>query len=467
MNTIRVFRHYVQIKQLLLGLFELCLITAAVYISAYLRFAGGDFVRTYTAHLFWRALLVGGVMVLCMLVMGLYHRHLRDKYLRLIVRITLSFVIAGVVLAVVFYVFPSLYLGRGVMGLATVLGLAVVMPTHWVATNRLDEWAGRRRILIYGAGSNAAGILARLRRKTDFSTFDLIGCMPASGEAVRVDDKRLVGTEKSLHQWVIENRVDEVVVAMDEKRNALPIDELLQCRLSGVTVTDMLSFYERHTGKIKTDLVSPGWFIFSDGFGQKRVTTRGKRLLDVLVAGILLVLTWPLLGLAALLIWVEDGLGAPILYRQERVGENGRRFIILKLRSMRLDAESGGKAVWATDKDTRVTRMGRFLRKSRLDELPQVINVLRGDMSFVGPRPERPEFTGQLSKELGYYELRHRVKPGITGWAQLCYPYGASKEDALEKLQFDLYYVKNHSLFLDVIIILGTIEVILFGKGAR
>lgn len=467
MNTIRLFRHYVHAKLLLLGFFQFALVMASVYISAYIRFADERVANAFAANLFWRAFLVALVVVLCMQLMGLYHRHLRDEGLRLTLRVVLSFIVAGMSLSVFFYVFPSLYLGRGIMGLATVLALCAVILTHRLAFSSFDKSAGRRRVLIYGAGHNAASILARLRRKTDRRTFQLLGCIPPPNEEVRVDASCLLQPDADLTKFAGRQRAEEIVVAMDERRNTFPIRELLECRLNGIQITDMLTFYERHAGKIKTDLVHPSWFIFSDGFRRGTQQRYTKRVLDVLAASVLLALSWPFMLATALLIWWEDGWGAPVLYRQTRIGQYGRPFTILKFRSMTVDAENGGQARWATRNDSRVTRVGRYLRKYRIDELPQLINVLRGHMSFVGPRPERPAFVEELSRSLSFYELRHQVKPGITGWAQLCYPYGASATDALEKLQFDLYYVKNGSLFLDLVIILGTVEVILFRKGAR
>jgi sugar transferase (PEP-CTERM system associated) len=245
------------------------------------------------------------------------------------------------------------------------------------------------------------------------------------------------------------------------------VRELLDARLSGIDVVDLLEFLERETGKIRVDLVSPGWLIFSPGFRRSQFKEFAKRVMDAVVCGSLLVVSWPIMLLIGLAIKIEDGLSAPVIYKQFRVGQNSRNFNVLKFRSMREDAEKDGKAVWATENDSRVTRVGNFLRNSRLDELPQVFNVLAGQMSVVGPRPERPEFVSELQENIPYYAERHVVKPGVTGWAQLKYSYGASEEDAIEKLQYDLYYIKNQTLLLDFLIIVQTVEVVLWGKGAR
>jgi sugar transferase (PEP-CTERM system associated) len=243
--------------------------------------------------------------------------------------------------------------------------------------------------------------------------------------------------------------------------------QLLECRLDGVEVTELLTFLERETGKVRLDVLNPSWFIFSDGFRRGKAHSVLERSFDIGASFVLLLLALPFMVFATLAIKFEDGSKASVLYRQIRVGRYGKNFAVLKFRSMREDAEKGGKAIWASKNDSRITRVGEFMRKTRIDELPQIINVLRGEMSFVGPRPERPEFVQQLSERIPYYRERHTLKPGITGWAQLCYPYGSSEQDALEKLQYDLFYIKNHTLIFYLAILLQTVEVVLWRKGAR
>jgi sugar transferase (PEP-CTERM system associated) len=254
---------------------------------------------------------------------------------------------------------------------------------------------------------------------------------------------------------------------MDDRRQGFPVHEFLECRLAGIEVLELQTFLERETGKVHLDIMNPSWIIFGTGFNTSLLNRAFERAFDLLVSALLLVLASPLMLLTALAIRLEDGWNAPILYRQARVGRFGESFDVIKFRSMRIDAESGRGAQWAVRDDPRVTRVGAFIRKVRIDELPQLWNVLRGAMSFVGPRPERPEFVSQLEEKIPYYRERHTVKPGITGWAQLCYPYGSSERDAVEKLQYDLYYVKNRSLIFDFVIIVQTVEVVLWGKGAR
>jgi len=261
-------------------------------------------------------------------------------------------------------------------------------------------------------------------------------------------------------------RADEIVVALSERRGgSMPLRELLDCKLQGVRVLDLASHFEQTLGQIRLDSLYAGWLIFGDGFRQGFVRTSVKRFFDIVCASILITLALPVMAITAILIVVEDGF--PLLYRQERVGLGGRLFNVIKFRSMRRDAEKDGKPIWAQAKDSRVTRVGQIIRKLRIDELPQLFSVLKGDMSLVGPRPERPFFVDQLTKEIPFYAVRHSVKPGVTGWAQVRYHYGATVEDSAEKLQYDLYYVKNHSLFLDIVILFETIGVVLTGKGAQ
>jgi sugar transferase (PEP-CTERM system associated) len=281
-----------------------------------------------------------------------------------------------------------------------------------------------------------------------------------------IPPERIIVPDKPLVELASALQIDEIVVAMDDRRQQFPLKELLDCRLAGVEITELATFLERETGKVYLDTLVPSWMIFGTGFRRDLFRRLSERAFDVIASLILLVLAAPIMLLTMLAIKLEDGLRKPVFYGQLRVGFANRNFRVLKFRSMRTDAEKDG-AQWARTNDDRVTRVGRFIRKTRIDELPQLLNVLSGQMSFVGPRPERPEFVQKLAETIPYYSERHAVKPGITGWAQLCYPYGASEKDAIEKLQYDLYYVKNHGLLFDILILLQTVEVILLGKGAR
>jgi sugar transferase (PEP-CTERM system associated) len=322
-------------------------------------------------------------------------------------------------------------------------------------------------VLVYGAGQRAKNLM-QLRRRADQRGFMVVGYMPAPGEEVLVDEKRMLPPNvPQLRALAKEHQVDEIVVAMDDRRREFPVRELLDCRLNGVEVIDIVNFLERETGRVHLDVLNPSWIIFSEGFRRDALRQSTKRAFDVAASLLLALVTLPVVLLTMLAIVIEDGPRAPIFYRQRRVGLDSREFDVLKFRSMRVDAEGDGKARWASGSDDRVTSVGKLIRKVRIDELPQIFNVLRGDMSFVGPRPERPPFVAQLAESIPYYDERHCTKPGITGWAQVCYPYGSSERDALEKLQYDLYYVKNHSLLFDLMILLQTVEVVLMGKGGR
>jgi sugar transferase (PEP-CTERM system associated) len=290
--------------------------------------------------------------------------------------------------------------------------------------------------------------------------------MPMHGDDISIPPEQQQQVEGSLYAWAEQHKVNEIVVGPDDRRGSLPMEELLECKHRGIEVTDIVRFLERESGKIKLT-APPSWLVFSKGFNVSVLRTATKRAFDVAASVAVIALTWPLMLLVALAIRLESGPRQPVFYSQERVGDRGKVFRLFKFRSMRTDAEGDGVARWAQAADTRVTRVGRVIRKARLDELPQLWNVLNGEMSFIGPRPERPQFVAELSEKIAYYSLRHCVKPGLTGWAQLCYPYGASEEDAAAKLTFDLFYVKNHTLRFDLMIFIQTIEVVLFGRGSR
>lgn len=321
------------------------------------------------------------------------------------------------------------------------------------------------RVLVFGTGSKALRVKQVLEScgpATQIAGF----CFSPNESEVAVPHELIVPRHQSVVDTAKALQVDEIIVAVSERRGgAMPLRELLDCKLQGIRVLDMTSHFEASLGQIRLESLYAGWLIFGDGFRQGRLRSTLKRLSDIVCALILIALAWPIMLLTALAIVVEDGF--PILYRQQRVGRNGRLFDVIKFRSMRRDAEKEGQAVWAKAHDERVTRVGRFIRKLRIDELPQLYSVLKGEMSMVGPRPERPFFVDQLTREIPFYAVRHSVKPGVTGWAQVRHHYGGSVEDSAEKLQYDLFYVKNNSLYLDLMILVATIGVVLTGKGAQ
>ena len=359
------------------------------------------------------------------------------------------------------YVVPSLRIGRGVLGLGALLALGTTLVSRLLFTRIADE-SLKRRVLVYGVGQHTMA-MSRLRRRSDRRGFEIVGFLQPGGEDVCVPAERVLGGEADLLGLCDRYEVQEIVMAMEDRRRGFPLRELLECRIGGVEVTELLTFLERETGRVRIDVLNPSWMIFGEGFRRDPLRLLSSRLLDLLASLLTVVVSLPVMVLTALAIKLEDGWRAPVFYRQARVGLAGHSFDVLKFRSMRLDAERDGQAQWAQKADSRVTRVGAVIRKLRIDELPQILNVLRGHMSFVGPRPERPQFVSELAAKIPYYVLRHCVKPGITGWAQLCYPYGSSEEDAFEKLQYDLYYIKNNSSLFDLAILVQTAEVAVCG----
>jgi sugar transferase (PEP-CTERM system associated) len=465
MRSVRVFNHHVKIGFLVLGGVEVLLLGASVYVAAILRLENVNALGE-AAPLWSKAALFAAVMGVSLIASGLYQQNLREGMLRMGGRLAASLLLGGLGVAVVVYVVPELYLGRGVLVLAGGLAFLGLLTCRSAFSMITGQEGLRSRVLVLGTGQRAAA-LASMQRKGEGFGMDVVGYLRLGNEATCVPEPLVLEREgESLCRMARRMGVDELVVALEDRRNVLPVEDLLKCRLNGTNVTELPTFLERETGKVKLDLIHPSWLTYTPGFFHRGLIRRIiKRFLDITGALALLPVAAPLMGLTALAIFLESG--SPVLFRQSRVGEGGRTFTLLKFRSMRADAEKDGQARWAAENDPRITPLGRFLRTYRLDELPQLFNILRGDMSFVGPRPERPEFEVDLQRELPYYPERHLVKPGLTGWAQISYPYGASKTDAFEKLQYDLYYVKNFSLVLDLMILLQTAEIVLWGKGAR
>jgi len=418
---------------------------------------------------FWvswtQAVVFGGCVIIAMVAMGLFTRRMRDRMAGIILRITLSIAAGGVLAALLLGIWPKYAYTWQEFVSAIVIAWFLLVLVRGVAQRLIDEDIFKRRVLVFGAGANAAR-LGRLRRRADQRGFKLIAFVPAGDEEVEVTEDRIVRLDSNLVEYAKIHGIDEIVMAMDDRRRNFPLKELLDCRLAGILISDQITFLERETGKVHLEVLTPSWMIFGPGFRRDGMRLTSARVFDLIASFALLLVASPIMLLTILAIKLTDGFSAPIFYGQDRVGVEGKLFRVLKFRSMRIDAERNG-AQWASTNDNRITPVGKYLRKLRIDELPQLWNVLRGDMGFVGPRPERPEFVATLAETIPYYRERHSVKPGITGWAQLCYPYGASEQDAVEKLQYDLFYVKNHDLVFDILILLQTVEVIILGKGAR
>jgi len=446
-----------------LAAIEFALAVAAMHLAALARFAG-DVPEDLQGSLFWlRSVVFAAFVVTALMAMGLYQARQRLKAEGVAIRVLSALVFAAMGLGVVYYLLPVVSIWRGWLLLSFAFVAVLLGISRIVFARVVDEDVFRRRVLVYGTGKRAATLL-RLRRRSDQRGFKIVVFVPVPTDTNVVEDERVDPSGASVPELAKKHDVDEIVIAMDDRRQGFPIRDLLDCKFSGVEVVDILTFLERESGKVNVDLMNPSWLIFSEGFTRRASRMVAFRVFDLSVSLLLLLVSWPALLITAFAILLEDG--GPVFYRQTRVGIMGRNFELLKFRSMRKNAESGG-ARWAQQGDDRVTKVGAVIRKFRLDEFPQLLNVIRGDMRFIGPRPERPQFVEDLSKTIPYYHERHCVKPGLTGWAQLSYPYGSSERDALEKLQFDLYYVKNQSLLFDMMILLQTVEVVLWGKGAR
>ena len=472
---LRLFGHFVPIKMLTLLILEMAVLGAAVY---YLLSAGIHSPRLLTdlrGQLGRFSFLFAGVVGIAMISMGLYSRSAMSDYRTLAIKVLIALALvvpANMAGTAIFH--EELYESANATAYwwikAPLVWLLVIFLTRILFSLANRREFMKRRIFILGAGTRAAAIRQMAFHGSNQSfvvtgTFDPgvaedRGAMRDSYQAVASDPT----TGADWVEIVRRSHASEIIVALEDRRG-LPVSQLLRCKTEGIQVIDYQTFCERETCRLDLDELKPSWLIFGSGFARGFFTDLLKRSFDIIVSLSVLVLTLPFTLITALLVKLESP--GPVLYRQERVGLHGKTFMVLKVRSMRQDAEAGRTPQWAQRRDPRVTRVGAFIRKTRIDELPQLINVLRGDMSFVGPRPERPFFVDQLSETIPFYRERHCVKPGITGWAQVNYPYGASLEDARQKLSYDLYYVKNHGLFLDFIILLSTVRVILMQQGAR
>ena len=448
---------------ILLAVGDFLLVILSYYSGILLRL--GNFststVRIGTSTSLAQIIVLGVILVLSSNIFELYSQHRSLSRTSIITRIVFSLGLAFIFLASLFYMFPEIVLGRGILFIT--MGMFGLFQYLWHSySSFIFRIPGlNQRCMVVGVGELARDIGAAIEEKNN--NYCLAGYIRPEGTEVKVDVDKIIGTVESLPESAVQERVGKIIVALSERRGVLPYKELLNCRFTGIEVVDAVSFYEEATGKLRISDINPGWFIYSTGFGFGDIIRLCKRTLDIIFSSVGIVLTLPVFPLIALAIKLESP--GNVLFSQIRVGENGREFNIYKFRSMRQDAEAASGAVWAGEDDPRITKVGKFLRKTRLDEIPQLFNVFKGEMAFVGPRPERPEFIVDLEKEIPYYSKRHALKPGVTGWAQVCYPYGASVEDSMMKLKYDLYYVKNFSIFLDLKIMLKTVKVVLFGKG--
>src|SRR5215204_2612392 len=452
---------------ILLIIAEAVLVYGAIIGAVYLRVGteGAPF-ELIEKNGFLKAAVAAFFCLAAFYLFDLYDFLLMHDRRELVLRLIQALGLAWIVLAFSFYTFPGLMLGRGVSLIALPIALTLMVSwrvsIHWF----LGHPDFGERILIVGSGNLAVELAREVLDRPD-AGYRIVGFVGTDADLLgkSLINPRVIGMTDELDEIVKRENIDRIVVAMGERRGQLPTSKLLKLSLAGqVSIEEGLSFYERITGRVSLNMLRPSWLIFTGRGRQKRISGLARSSVHWLVAFAGATLSLPIVIVTAILIKLESR--GPIFYKQERVGKNGRAFTLAKFRSMRVDAEQDGP-VWATKGDSRTTRVGRVIRKARIDEIPQFWNILKGEMSFVGPRPERPHFVAQLAEEIPFYEQRHLIAPGLTGWAQIKYPYGASIEDARQKLQYDLFYIKNHGLVLDAIIIFETIKIILFGRGAQ
>ena len=466
---IRIFNQYVSPKSLLLIGVETVLIAVSLLLATRLHFLNQA--AGFTNYVRWpdfslQILVVIVVLQICFYYSDLYDLSILRRHHQLVICLTESLGAACLVLGVMYYAFPGLLLGHGIFfdGVSLV---AVSTLANRLALEHTWRFASRKeRILLLGTGELAAMVAREFSRRDDLNV-ELAGFVET---AESHGDKQffgrpILGSADQLDALVAAHRITRIVVALEDLRGILPVRALVRLRVQGIRVEDGHSAMSALNGRIWLSEVKPSWFVFSDGFHRSRLTMLVKRICDLAFSIIGLLVSLPIMLPLALIIRLESP--GPVIFRQSRVGLRGKTFELLKFRSMRADAEQGTGAQWAQVNDPRVTRLGKYLRKFRLDELPQFINIIRGEMGFVGPRPERPVFVAQLRQSISYYDERHSVRPGLTGWAQVQYPYGASEEDAARKLEYDLFYLKNMSIFFDCAIILQTVRHVCKGNGAR
>jgi sugar transferase (PEP-CTERM system associated) len=464
---IRLFRQYVSPRKIIFVIGEGILIFLAVTLASFF-LLGRDIGIEGVLEMFWpKVLLVSIITQLSLYLNDLYEFKIMDSNIDLASRLIQSIGITSITLAIIYFIWPDVIIGRWIFFASLIVLLLFLVSWRLLYSLVIRRKLFAEKAIILGSGELARDMLHEIESRKDLS-YDIVCAIANEKNQDMKDQFRDMsvhyGFDNICNLAEAEN-VKSVIVALDEKRGILPYEELLKCKVKGMDIIDGESFYERITGKLLVEKINPSWLIFADGFVKSKVSRAVKRLVGLLLSTLMLVLLSPLLLLVAIAIKL-DSPGAA-LFSQERVGEYGKTYTLHKFRSMRADAEKESGPVWASEEDPRVTRMGKIIRKLRIDELPQLWNVFKGDMSFVGPRPERPVFVEKLKKIIPYYNERLSVKPGVTGWAQIKYPYGASEEDALQKLKYDLYYIKNMSLVMDLIVIFHTAKIVLLGRGAR
>jgi sugar transferase (PEP-CTERM system associated) len=466
---LRILNQYISVRVIFLVVTETLLLLGSLFAVIYAmpdKEAALSTLRTGNGLL--KALFVAAVFQFCLYFNDLYDLRLVRQREEIVARLLQAFGMACILLAVSYYIYPSLAIGRhqGIFILGVFIFIIVIVVWRYLFGKISKIKRLKARALIIGSGKLALNCAKELLERDELG-LEIVGFIDNNPSKLGTSliNPKLIGTIDDLTHIVNKYKVDKIIVALEDRRSRLPFEELLDLKFKGVLIDEAISVYEKITGKIYVGNLYPSWLIFSDGFKKSDLLMFGKRMFDIFFSVCGLIICLPIALTIALLIKLDSR--GPVLFKQERMGANGKIFNILKFRSMRYNAEEDTGPIWAKDEDDRITRIGGFLRFFRLDEIPQFINILRGDMSLVGPRPERPYFVDQLKEQIKYYDQRHSVKPGITGWAQVKYKYGSSVNDALEKLQYDLFYIKNMSLLFDLAIILLSIKIVLSGKGAK
>jgi sugar transferase (PEP-CTERM system associated) len=457
---VRLFRVYYPVRTLVLLGGEALLVYLSFLLATRIQLGPDSYLVLNYENGFYKILAVTFAALLCSYYFDMYDPGSLSSESEVYFRLLLVVGILSLGLAGIGYLFPGFLIGRNVFLLGLAVLVVLLFSWRYAYAWLVRQPYMRERVVVLGSGERASRLAQDLRRRSDLG-MDVVAFIPESGNGKASREE----LSKSLADLVKTRAVDRVIVAVSERRGTIPVSELLQMRLRGVRVEDQAVVLENITGKIEIDALHPSGLIFSDGFQLTPTNIFLRRLVSTAAALLLLIIVAPLIPLVILAIKLSSP--GPVLYRQARVGRGDVIFHCYKFRTMRPDAEADTGATWASDDDPRITPLGRFLRHTRLDEIPQLWNVLKGEMGFVGPRPERPEFVEWLSREIPYYSLRHAIRPGITGWAQVCYKYGNSAEDAKEKLKYDLFYVKHASLALDLLIMFQTIKIVLLGRGAQ
>ena len=464
---LRFFGVYIPVKSLVLAATESMIILASLWLAAWVRLGGAngmalDSNAGYSLPL--RLLVVVSVCLLCFYYNELYDLQIVSRRAELLIRLMQALGAASLILALLYYLVPDLMFGRGISAIAAAIAGLLLVSWRLTVDATGSTFRTQQRLVVAGTGSSGIRLVHELIEHPELN-FKVLGFLDEHGQNIgkRLVNPGIIGGVADLEGLINSKQVDRVVLSFAERRGQMPVQTLLRVKFAGTAIEDAHSLYEKLTGRIMLEKLSPSWLILSDGFKKGVLSLFVKRVADIVISSIALILFSPICLLVALAIYLESG--RPIFFRQERVGLADRRFSILKFRSMRSEMQKSEPA-WASAGDQRITRVGRFIRRYRLDEIPQFLNVLEGHMSLVGPRPEQPGFVEMLEREIPYYTQRHTVRPGITGWAQIKYPYGASSEDAKNKLEYELFYIKHMSVFLDLLIMFRTVQVMLFGWGA-